>query len=195
MSLLELFDAKFPTPEALTAGVAGALLAPAVFSRTRRALQVGASAFVPAAITAVSVGGLLTAGRKNPDIVASIGPLWPVALKIAAGSFVVVMVASCVGALVTGSGFTFRPAGAALVNRRGQRASRLRALWRWAVTWTPMVVILVAVEGTSAASASPWLAVLRSGLMLAFIAAAVWAILNPSRSIQDRIAGTWIVPR
>jgi len=26
-------------------------------------------------------------------------------------------------------------------------------------------------------------------------AGAVWAILRPSRGIQDRLAGTWIVPR
>jgi hypothetical protein len=26
-------------------------------------------------------------------------------------------------------------------------------------------------------------------------AAAAWAIYHPSRSIQDRLAGTWIVPR
>jgi hypothetical protein len=31
--------------------------------------------------------------------------------------------------------------------------------------------------------------------MALFIAGAVWAALNPSRSIQDRLAGTWIVPR
>jgi len=37
--------------------------------------------------------------------------------------------------------------------------------------------------------------VLRSLPMALFAAGAVWAILHPSRSIQDRLAGTWIVPR
>ena len=37
---------------------------------------------------------------------------------------------------------------------------------------------------------------LRPGLPMAlFAAGAVWAILHPSRSIQDRLAGTWLVPR
>ncbi len=36
--------------------------------------------------------------------------------------------------LLSRSGFTFRPFGAALVNARGERASRLRALRRAAVT-------------------------------------------------------------
>jgi hypothetical protein len=38
--------------------------------------------------------------------------------------------------------------------------------------------------------------VLLESVLLALMAAgAVWAIMRPSRSIQDRIAGTWIVSR
>jgi hypothetical protein len=32
-------------------------------------------------------------------------------------------------------------------------------------------------------------------LMALIVAAAVFAVYHPSRSIQDRLAGTWIVPR
>jgi hypothetical protein len=31
--------------------------------------------------------------------------------------------------------------------------------------------------------------------MALLVAGAVWTALHPSRSIQDRLAGTWIVPR
>ena len=46
-----------------------------------------------------------------------------------------------VGALFTGTGFTFRPFGVALVNRRGARISRVRALWRATVTWSPVIAL------------------------------------------------------
>ena len=39
------------------------------------------------------------------------------------------------------------------------------------------------------------LLVLETALIGAVGAAAAWAVYHPSRSIQDRLAGTWIVPR
>jgi hypothetical protein len=39
-----------------------------------------------------------------------------------------------------------------------------------------------------------WLTV-QTILMALIVAAAVFAVYHPSRSIQDRLAGTWIVPR
>lgn len=36
---------------------------------------------------------------------------------------------------------------------------------------------------------------LQTSILLAFLAGAIWALLHPVRGIQDRIAGTWIVPR
>jgi len=103
---------------------------------------------------------------------------------------------SVLGAIITGSGFTFRPFGAALVNRRGQRASRLRALWRAAVTWTPMCVILFVIKRSPNPPNYRLDLLTLETVLIAFVgAAAVWAIYHPSRSIQDRLAGTWIVPR
>ncbi len=32
-------------------------------------------------------------------------------------------------------------------------------------------------------------------ILAVFIAGAAWALLHPARGLQDRIAGTWIVPR
>src|SRR5262249_25473730 len=112
------------------------------------------------------------------------------------GSFVVTMFFSTLGALVTGSGFTFRPFGAALVNARGQRASRLRALWRAAVTWTPLIVTLIVVKlAPNPPNYRVDLLVLETALMAFVAGAAAWAVAHPSRSLQDRLAGTWIVPR
>ena len=152
----------------------------------------------------VAVAGVLWIGRNRatmPDAseasgLATWSGLWVVALSSAAGSFAVTMFMSAFGALVTGSGFTFRPFGAALVNRRGKRASRVRALWRAAVTWTPLCVTLMVIKLNPKPPAYRLdLLVVETVLMALIAAAAVWAVYHPSRSLQDRLSGTWIVPR
>ena len=64
------------------------------------------------------------------------------------------------------------------------------------VTWSIAAALPVFFETkgdvTDAAGAT---LILHSLVMALFIAGAVWTALNPSRSIQDRLAGTWIVPR
>jgi hypothetical protein len=101
-----------------------------------------------------------------------------------------------VGALITGSGFTFRPFGTALVNRRGKRISRLRGLWRAAVTWSPMAVLFFCFNrGPEVTSAGNWFLALELSLVAVLAAGAAWAITRPARGLQDRLAGTWVVPR
>jgi hypothetical protein len=103
---------------------------------------------------------------------------------------------SVIGALATGSGFTFRTFGAGLVNRKGKRISRLRALWRAVVVWSPMIVLFfVFKNGPDITKGGYAFLLLDLALVAALTAGAVWAILRPSRGIQDRLAGTWIVPR
>ena len=127
---------------------------------------------------------------------ASLGALTSVAAGILAGSLCAVAFFAGVGALLLGSGFTFRPFGAALVNRRGQRISRIRALLRAAITWSPVIAVgLLLKLGPDISDTGGWRLALEVALLLAFAAAAAWAIARPPRGIQDRIAGTWIVAR
>jgi hypothetical protein len=42
---------------------------------------------------------------------------------------------------------------------------------------------------------TPFVGFLQAGFLAVLVAGAVWAWRHPSRGIQDRIAGTWIVPR
>jgi hypothetical protein len=150
------------------------------------------------------VGGVIWIGKNRatmPDPAEAFGlatwsGLWVVALSSAAGSSVVPMFFSGFGALITGSGFTFRPFGAALVNRRGRRASRFRALWRAALTWAPACVLLMVIKaGPKPPDYRLSLLALQIVLVALVAAAAVWAVYHPSKSIQDRLSGTWIVPR
>jgi hypothetical protein len=202
--LLSLRDAKFTSADALLDAVSAVLAAPAVYSREHRAGQIAASAVFPLIMAIVAVGGVIWIGRNRatmPDAaeaftLATWTGLWMVGLASAVGSFVVTIFFSVFGALVTGSGFTFRPFGAALVNRRGKRASRFRALWRAAVTWAPLCLTLVVMKMSPDPPNVPVSALALQTVLMALIgAAAVWAVYHPSRSLQDRLSGTWIVPR
>jgi hypothetical protein len=64
------------------------------------------------------------------------------------------------------------------------------------VTWAPLCVLLVVVKASpDPPNYSLTLLTLQTVLMAAIAAAAAWAVHRPSRSLQDRLAGTWIVPR
>jgi hypothetical protein len=67
----------------------------------------------------------------------------------------------------------------------------LRLLWRSVVTWSPVagaVVMGIAAMGTKSVSLA-----LLSGLPMIILT--VWSLWLPERGLQDRLAGTWPVPR
>jgi hypothetical protein len=139
---------------------------------------------------------LLEDEGKGIGKLANVRGLATIFVAAVGGTFIAVAFFAGVGALATGSGFTFRPFGAALVNRRGKRISRVRALWRAAVTWSPIIALAFAFKlGPDIMKAGPAMLALAYALLAALIGGAVWAWLHPSRGIQDRLAGTWIVPR
>ncbi|HEY2431585.1 MAG TPA: protein kinase [Vicinamibacterales bacterium] len=142
-----------------------------------------------------TVEALIAKERSGLARLTTFAGLLTTALAIAAGTSAIPALLALIGALVTGSGFTFRPCRAALVNRRGQPVSRLRALWRAVVCWSPIAAMLVSYVFRSDGTSSPALIAVQSMLLLAAIAAALWAIARPTRGLQDRLAGTWIVPR
>jgi len=106
--------------------------------------------------------------------------------------------------------------GFELVDGAGTPASRWRVLGRNLIVWSPILMIAVAARliGSAetvdsgliiAVGGGGWSSrivhatdagyvVMFVGLIL-FFAGAAWALVNPSRGIQDRLAGTWIVPR
>ena len=112
------------------------------------------------------------------------------------GTFIAIAVFAAIGALITGSGFTFRAFGAALVNRKGKRISRVRGLWRVLVAWSPMIALFFAFKfGPDIMKGSYAFLLVDLALVIVLAAGAAWAILRPARGIQDRLSGTWIVPR
>lgn len=105
-------------------------------------------------------------------------------------------VLALVGSLVTRGGFTFRPFGAALVTKDGSQASRVRAFLRTIVARSPVrLPVFLVVKSSNPAKAVVGQPLLQTFVLAIFIAGVIWALLHPARDIQDRIAGTCIVPR
>jgi len=143
-----------------------------------------------------TVAKVLDDSATGLDQLMSTRVLASVGIAILAATFVIPAFFAVLGALLFGSGFTFRLMGAALVNRRGQPISRLRALARAAVTWSPAIFVCILLKyGPDVKDATGWRLLSEYAVMALFAAVAGWAIARPSRAIQDRIAGTWIVPR
>jgi uncharacterized RDD family membrane protein YckC len=96
-----------------------------------------------------------------------------------------------VTALAFRGGLVLLAAGVTFVRRDGVPASRLRLLWRALLTWIPLLpAAVLSVECLG--SKNPVSATLASGL---FLCLAVVSAALPQRGLQDRLAGTWPVPR
>jgi serine/threonine protein kinase len=89
-------------------------------------------------------------------------------------------------------GGLIRMMGLELVTGDGRPASRLRVLARTAITWSPVLLVPFMMRfvplSTHGLDETPW-------WMLAMVAGVVVVALTPTRGVQDRIAGTWVVPR
>ncbi len=90
-----------------------------------------------------------------------------------------------VWALAFGSGIWLRAFGIAVVTPDGKQASRLRAVWRAAVAWSWVPAQLLFLG-----HATPLL-----GVAVVKIVGLFYAADHPERGIQDRLAGTYLVPK
>lgn len=105
-------------------------------------------------------------------------------------------VAWIVWSFLTRGGLTLRLVGLALVRADGRKAARWQCAWRSLMVWTPIVVLLFACVWVKAFA--PHLRFAQSGLWwgaVAFVLSYVAvAIRRPSRTLHDRLAGTYLVP-
>ena len=99
---------------------------------------------------------------------------------------------SLLAAVIARRGLIFLMFGAVVVDSAGRQASRGRALWRSMIAWSPLViaiVVAIVLEGVADQMTS-----LIGGM--AILAVAVVATHLPRyRSLHDRLAGTWLVPK
>ena len=119
------------------------------------------------------------------------GPAWLLVLTWLYGITVVIL--PCwLAALVFRGGPVLRGLGVAVVRRDGRAASRARVLWRNLVASLPFLILpgAAAVYGFQADN-------LQTGwvCLLSLTTLTLLSLLLPRRSLQDRLAGTVLVPR
>ena len=112
-------------------------------------------------------------------------------MVLAATLLVYVCLPALLAALLFRGGVVLLVAGVTYVRKDGVAASRLRLLWRAIVAWGPAVpVFIVAILALDKHWVwAPWLVLALFGLL------AVLSVALPQRGLQDRLAGTWPVPR
>ena len=112
-----------------------------------------------------------------------------------AGATAVMAVVGLLSALLFRGGLLLRLLGIAIVSKDGA-ATRLRAFWRAVIAWSPAVLsgIALAMGAAGGSSRTTWLLIELASLLL-FIVGVAYAVRHPGRGLQDRFAGTWLVPR
>ena len=122
--------------------------------------------------------------------------LWSAAVLIGGGTAAIVAVLGFAGAFLSRGGFTLRAFGSTVVTGDGRDASRVRALGRALLAWSPMLAWIVMIRMTpKIQETTVALALLYTVFPAVLAAGALWAWRHPDRGIQDRVAGTWVVPR
>ena len=104
------------------------------------------------------------------------------------------LVLGLLSALLFRGGLVLRWLGIAVVTGDGTEVSRSRALWRSVIAWSPCAAVIVIAPIFSFLSSSiyiPIIGVLLAVSLIGIVAAAV----DPERGLQDRLAGTYLVPR
>jgi hypothetical protein len=142
-----------------------------------------------------------TLDRVRPPQSLGVASPGVIALNLmAAVASLMVLFFSIVSSIAVPGGVATRLIGLAVVTRDGNEIGRGRSLARTLIAWAPILAWLLLLPtfnqkllGFGPASPLPVLAI-----SLAFggmIAGVVWTIAAADRGLQDRIAGTWVVPR
>jgi eukaryotic-like serine/threonine-protein kinase len=96
--------------------------------------------------------------------------------------------------LLSRGGLVLRWLGIAVVTSSGSEVSRSRALWRSVIAWSPCVAVILIAPILFFLSLSVSLSII--GVLLAVsLFGIIAAIINPEQGLQDRLAGTYLVPR
>ena len=100
-------------------------------------------------------------------------------------------------ALFFRGGLVMLACGVDVVRKDGMRASRIRIFWRSLVAWSPMLLaIALLIHSTDLNdSVTKEMFVFYICASLFCIVPAIWSLMLCGRSLQDRIAGTTLVPR
>jgi hypothetical protein len=103
------------------------------------------------------------------------------------------LVLGLLSGLLFRGGLVLRWLGISVVNKSGAEVSRLRGLWRTVVAWSPAgaAVVIAMLWIFSSYDFLPVIVMPLAGGLTGI----VWAVVNPERGLQDKVAGTYLVPR
>ena len=122
-------------------------------------------------------------------------PISVLVLMMVYGTLTFVALFALVAALAT-RGVILRILGFEVVTADGRLAPRWRVLARAALAWSPLLVpALVSVVFDGVGASLPDVITVFAVALAVQCAGAIVAIAQPARGLQDRLAGTWIVPR
>jgi hypothetical protein len=126
--------------------------------------------------------------EKPPGLFVGRTFMWPMAF----GGFVWAALLSVACGLFFRGGLLMRALGIAAVTRDGSDASHLRVFWRACVAW-----FWLPLGGVLAAMLIPVLPVNTVVWLIlnVVLVVAAWSAALRERSLQDRLSGTWLVPR
>ncbi len=113
--------------------------------------------------------------------------------------FVVITILGIMSAFIFHGGLLLYLSGITVQTGDGEKASRLRCLWRALIGWSPVLITLICAIIT--VFFVPPLGILEFSsvvivvLWLPLFVGAIYAVAKPERGIQDRLAGTYLVPK
>ena len=175
--LTQLERGQFPSLKAIAAALTELLGKRAVLTRARRSAHVALCAALPACFLAAGiVSGVARGGMTVGGITA---PLM--------GSLILLTTVALWSAALFRGGFMLQAFGIAVVTAAVNEASRQRAFMRAIAAWSPCLLLLVATL-----SGWPWIA---AGAVALIVGGTALAVMTPVRGPQDRILGTWLIPR
>jgi hypothetical protein len=117
---------------------------------------------------------------------------WQICSMGAVETFVCAALFSVAAALLFRGGLLLRALGITVVRRDGEDASRVRMFWRACVAWSWMPLGITSFSTLKPLTGESGAIAIVAPLVLGVIA---WSAARPGRSLQDRLSGTWLVPR
>jgi uncharacterized RDD family membrane protein YckC len=164
----------YETPRAIAAELTQVLSSPGVISLARRLAQLGLCLVLLAMLVLLTVE-IPARNLETSTGLRTMGWLMAAGVGVAVGTF-------------SRGGLSMRIAGIAVVDARGRRASLPRAFVRTLLLWTPMLCLAL----TPMSTVTNIVVVAAGNIALSI--GGVWSVLAPQRRLQDRLAGTYMVP-
>jgi hypothetical protein len=125
---------------------------------------------------------------------------WTAALRGIPFLFALTAIIAVLSGWLFRGGLFLRVLNIVVVTKNGKPVSRLRALWRGLGAWgvffiVPFLMPFLATLGGPPGALDAGMAVIAVAECALGLAGAAWAVVSPERGLQDRIAGTYLVPR